>query len=144
MDKHAQTAAWAIKQALTEVESIHATREALCRAGNVLRTTDGRRYYWVDQKPSDEAREAAKAALVSEPPFRSYCPCCKQGFTRMASVFLDVQEHGVCSYCLPFIEGRLDGVVASRLPTLEEALAVPEHDILHFEAVVLHRALKEA
>jgi len=32
-------------------------------------------------------------------------------------------------------------VVSSRLPTLEEVLAVPEHDILHFEAVVLHRGI---
>jgi len=141
--KHDQTPKWAVQQALAEIEGVHATREHLCREGHILRANDGCRYYWVNQKPSDEEREAAKAALVPDLPFRSYCPCCKQTYS-MASVYQDVREYGVCSYCLPFIEGRVDGVVASRLPTLAEALTVPENDILHFEAVVMQRALKEA
>jgi len=132
--------AWAIEQFTQSIENEHARREALCRAGHILRTSDGQRAFWKDTPPSDEEREAAKEALLSEPPFRAYCPCCDTTYG-MASVFTDIQEHGVCGYCLPFVEGDRDGLVVKRAPTLDEALAVDANDIRQAETWAMRAAL---
>jgi len=131
---------WAIEQFTSEIENEYARREVLCRAGHILRTSDGQRAYWKDTRPSDEEREVAKAALKPEPPFRAYCPCCETVYG-MASVFTSVQEHGVCGYCLPFVEGKTDGVVVKRAPTLEEALAADPSDIRQAETWAMREAL---
>lgn len=133
--------AWALGQQIDSIEIIQRERLEVCRNGGILRLPDGRRMYWKggpENIPTMEQREEAKKALKpygENPHLTSWCPCCRLTYS-MASSYTFVQEHGVCGYCLAYVEGRSDGVLTTREPTVEEALAVPPDDLKRAEALV--------
>ena len=135
---------WRFQSLLDSATMQHMDLERLVRAGVPVRDSYGCRRVWVDTLPSEEEMQKAREAHVytKERGFDSYCPCCKQSY-QLASCFATLQERGVCSYCEPFLDGRIEGVIAQRNPTVEEALAAPPGDIRYWEAVVLQRTLKE-
>jgi len=138
---------WAMQRQLDTVELIHRERLERCRRGETLRLSDGRRMYWKggpDNLPTEAERQAARGDLAPPGPgmdFRSTCPCCGLTYS-MASVYTDIQEYGVCGYCLPYVEGRADGVFTTRSPTVEEALSVGVHEMFPAEARVIRAELE--
>jgi len=142
-DSHPQNVSWAMQQQLDTLEIIHKARLEACKKGEILRLKGGLRMVWKggpENIPTPEEREAAKRAL--EPvhknhKFLAHCPCCETTYG-MASVYEFVAEHGVCGYCLAYVEGRADGVLMKRDPTVEEALAVDPGYLEAAEARVLH------
>lgn len=134
---------WRFKKMLDDAFLAQQDRMEFCRNGGIIRHHDGTRLYWINELPTEASLQNAREAhvYVKDKGFDSLCPCCKQNY-RMASCFASIQEHGVCTYCLPFLRGDMDGVMASRTPTVEEALAAPANDIRYWEAVVLQRALR--
>lgn len=146
-DRQDLALSWAMQRQIDAVEAIHSERLERCKRGETLRLSDGRRMYWKggpDNLPTDADRQAARVALTPPGPgmdFRSTCPCCGLAYS-MASVYTDIQEHGVCGYCLPYVEGRSDGVLTTRNPTVEEALGVPAAEMLPAEAWVIRAELE--
>lgn len=135
---------WRFQSLLNLATNTYMDKERLVRQGIPVRNHDGTRSYWVDKLPSEEEMRKAREAhvYVKEKGFDNYCPCCRRHST-LASCFASLQERGVCRYCGPFLDGRTEGIVSERLPTVEEALEAPEGDIRYMEAVVLQRAMKE-
>lgn len=130
---------WRFKSLLRGADASWESKSARLKAGEVLRSDSGQRSFWRTTLPSGEERQAAKDGLDLEEGFNSYCPCCNRHYG-FPSAFLSIQEHGLCGTCRLFEEGKFDGVEAFRLPTLEEALSVP--DVRHFEGYVLQQALR--
>ena len=110
-----------------------------------LRTPDGRRMFWQTQRPTLAEREAAKANLR---PYEvcggeAYCPCCATHYL-IPSVYIAIEKHGVCGYCLPFADGRDAGVLVQRSPTLAEVMLVQPDNLRQAEVRVLHAAFLAA
>jgi len=143
MNKHDQNRRQSFNKALDAIEVTHLSREASCRKGMTLRMPDGQRMFWETRRPTPEERAEAKGNLrpYVECGGESYCPCCDTHY-RIPSVYISIEEHGVCSYCLRFADGIEDGVLVKRSPTLEEAMAVPANDIRQAETWAMRTALQ--
>lgn len=133
-----------VAQVCQDISAVHFSREKACREGTAIRKHDGSRLFWLTKRPTAEETENNRKALR---PFiecggRSYCVCCDTHF-RIASVYESIEEHGVCTRCLSFAQGRAEGVMVDRAPTLEEALEAPLNDIRQGEVWVIRRALVE-
>lgn len=107
------------------------------RAGAAHRAPDGTRYRWVSEKPSeDELRNARhrarkRTALIG-------CAVCSLAYRPEDSGDL-IRRYGYCRNCEAFMTGHAPGVLSYRLPTREEALAVPEAERLAMEHHVLNQ-----
>ena len=107
------------------------------KAGAPHRAPDGTRYRWISVKPSEDdlrnARHRAKkrTALIG-------CATCMLAY-RPTDAGDSIRKYGYCPNCANFMTGRADGVLSYRLPTTEEALAVPEASRLEMERHVLSK-----
>jgi len=133
--------AWQFQTMLNSIDAHHQGMEKLTRKGAIFRDSNGSRLFWQDKRPTQEEMDAAKAAVLPWMESSSVrCACCDTRYA-MASYYESVLETGVCPGCLPFVEGRLDGMVMKRPPTLEEALEVNTNDLRQSEVWVIRDAL---
>lgn len=104
---------------------------AAVKAGQAIRAPDGTRYNWISTRPSADALRNAKHHATRRSGVVA-CAVCWLAYSAKAAG-ASVREHGYCPNCAPFMEGRTEGVLSYRMPTREEALAVPESDRLPME-----------
>jgi hypothetical protein len=104
-----------------------------------LRSDTGHRLFWEERLPTGEERTAAKNR-ATDPWSFNQCPLCRVSFQNVME-YTSLRDHGLCHACKLRVDGLLPGVIAVREPTLAEALAAPEGDILPAEAEVIKAEL---
>lgn len=104
-----------------------------------LRTDSGHRQFWQTTLPTEEAKKKAMKD-ANNAMFQADCPCCGTCYC-IPSEQISVRAHGVCTACKQFLDGKREGVIAIRMPTLEEALAAHPKSILTAEAEVIRAEL---
>src|SRR5690349_10454679 len=97
------------------------------------RLKNGMRESWkggLNNLPTEEHKIASKASLDlnQRGRFLGTCFSCETSYD-IPSEFVCIQEHGLCFQCKHFAEGKSDGVIVRRMPTLDEALAADPNDI---------------
>lgn len=112
-----------------------------------LRTPSGTRRYWKGGTVNLPTVEQLAAALASARDCREYgfvatCACCETKYD-IPEMWEYIKKFGVCANCLAFVQGRADGVVVERPPTLEEALAAPAEKVAFSEILVMRNALRD-
>ena len=138
--KSQKAMSWQFANLLNEASASFNDRLDYCRRGGISRTQSGMRGIWRTAPPTAAEREAAKQALL---PFKeseaASCPCCGRHYL-IPSEYMSVRDHGVCCMCQHFLNGKLDGVIYERPPTLDEVLALG-NDLRWAEVQVLRTEL---
>lgn len=108
----------------------------------LFRTATGSRR-WARVTPPTEAEKAQGKAALLPYPSDAWCPCCRTTYGVDIYQYESIEAHGVCGQCWLLAEGIVGATECQRLPTVEEALLVPPHDLRPDEVAVIRQALVE-
>ena len=116
---------WSYGDMLSSCTTSVEVKMARAKAGEIARTKDGERTYWRGEKPTLDELEANKQRHQTlSINFEGDCICCNRTFA-IPSEALSCRHHGVCTGCKLFLDGKWEGVLRYRMPTLEEAMTGP-------------------
>lgn len=126
----------------------YAIWEEATQAGEIIRQPNGMRLYWIsgaENRPTSEQRRAVSTGVQPlQDGFQAACACCKITYA-IPTEWQHIRDFGVCQTCRPYADGEVPGVLAQRLPTIEEVMSLPVTEPLApNEVYVLREALREA